>query len=242
MNSNKTSLVAALVLGLGGVAQGATITTADGDGADAFLERRDGGSAHETTNYGTDGNLRTRYHAGLGLYRKSYLRFDLSGITQSIVSASFELTANNNDSIGQVMAVYGLTDGVTGEGAPGGGGWSETGITWNNAPANDLSPGLGVTGDATLLGTFAKGGMDAPTMFTDPALVTFLNNDSNGLVTLIVGPNTTDDGGDISWYSKEAAGTAPALSVTVVPEPSSMVLLLIVAAGGLLRFRGPRNR
>jgi len=206
--------------------QAVTITTADGDGADAFVERFDNGFPdREDTNYGTDVNVRTRAVVGLGLYRKSYLRFDLSGITGEIVSASFGLTGNNSEAAGEIINVYGLTDGVTGDGAPGPSGWIENGdpsITFNNAPANDTS-GIGLTADATLLGTFVKGFVDATTEFTDPALVTFLNNDSNGLVTLIVAPSTTA-GGDVSWHSKEGPGTAPTLSLTVAPAPFSLTI------------------
>jgi len=240
------SVVAALmVLGLvlgADQAQADTITTADGNGADAYVETRSGTNSADN-NYGDVWRIMTRVHLGLELYRKSYLRFDLSGITEEIISAGFEVTSTNNDCMGEIINVYGLTDGVTGEGVPGGGGWIESGdssITWNNAPAN--ASGTGVTTDATLLGTFAKGGADETTVFTDPNLVTFLNNDSNGLVTLIVGPSSPDVGGDCNWYAKEdGVGAPPALSLTVVPEPSSFITL-IVAAVGLLGFRWRRRR
>ena len=84
------SIAALLVLGLvlgADQARADTITTADGNGADAWVETRSG-TGNADNNYGDETALRTRIYAPLDLYRKSYVRFDLSGITEEILSAS----------------------------------------------------------------------------------------------------------------------------------------------------------
>jgi PKD repeat protein len=88
-------------------------------------------SGNPNSNYGTDSVLRIR--AGAPSYR-TYLRFDVGGIGSApVLSATLRLFATDSTNSGG--SVY-----------PVDGGWTETGITWNNAPALAGTPLASVAG------------------------------------------------------------------------------------------------
>jgi RHS repeat-associated protein len=72
-----------------------------------------------TTNYGTATTLRADNSPDLN----SYLRFDVQGLTGSVISATLRIYANSASSTG--YDVYGVADNT----------WTETGINYSNAPA-----------------------------------------------------------------------------------------------------------
>ena len=81
-------------------------------------------SSHLTTNYGSLTTLRTREGAGTSTdptYR-SYLRFDVAGVSGQITAVTLRLSASDPSTNGQ--GVYAV--------APG---WTEGGITYGNAPS-----------------------------------------------------------------------------------------------------------
>jgi unsaturated chondroitin disaccharide hydrolase len=86
-------------------------------------------SSSPNTNYGSETTLRLR--AGDPEWR-SYLRFDVAGLAGSVTRATLRLwvTTGSNDG-GSVFAVAN--------------GWTETGLTWSNAPAISGTP-LAVAG------------------------------------------------------------------------------------------------
>ena len=79
--------------------------------------------------------------------------------------------------------------------------------------------------------------------FTDPNLLSFLNADTDGIVTLILGATAVPQDSAFLWDSKEVTpGTdadAPLLTIegTLVPEPSSACLLGLGGLALLLRRR-----
>ena len=86
-------------------------------GADAEVK-----SSSPTLNYGTVNELRTRegdvsnpvtYH--------SYMRFDVTGVSGTVTSAKLRLFATDANTVGMNVHAAAST-------------WTETGITWNNAP------------------------------------------------------------------------------------------------------------
>ena len=77
------------------------------------------------TNYGTATELRTDGSPVM----KSYLRFNVQGLTGEVVAATLRLQARNNATIGP--EVRGVADNT----------WTEAGITYNNAPAMGSSVG-----------------------------------------------------------------------------------------------------
>jgi glucose/arabinose dehydrogenase/PKD repeat protein len=108
--------------------------------ADAYVRAQQGGK-----NFGTANVLRVRS----GQFR-SYLRFTVSGLTGTVTGAKLRLRVTDASANGgRVYAV--------------GGTWTETGITWNNAPAITGSP-IATIGNAPLntwvevsLGSFVTG-------------------------------------------------------------------------------------
>ena len=228
-----------------------TYTTADGNGADtmiAFDQRFP--NTTDDTNYGTyqfpgvkdlTGLLGTTTPPNAVWTQKAYVRFDTTGLAGTVTDASLDIDFLALGGSSGVINVFGLADGLAGET------WAESTITYNNAPANDLTsgggsyitPGTGgvVATDAAFLGTLTVGASDGHYTFSSTALVDFLNADTNHLVTFILTAATS--GNNMQFYSKEnaASATYPTLAVTAVPEPSTYALTL----GGFAMLIGLRN-
>lgn len=246
--------------------QASVITTATGSGADATVRS----GTHANSNFGNATVASVKNDStpnATDFNRKTYLRFDLSTITElpSATSASLKLTLNNGgDNFS--YNVFGLIDGTTGEVFTEGAG--ETGvsgatppnpITWNNAPANDTTAGGGTydTGTSTgggvnnaltvFLGTFSTSGVAAGSSinFSTPELVSFLNADTNDFATLIITRSgNANTATVVDFRSKEnAAGSASYPTLTVlIPEPATASVLLLNMMGGLMRRRRRLDR
>lgn len=94
--------------------------------ADAFV--RDG--THAATNFGTLTALEVKDSTVAGYSRRSYLRFNLAGIG-SVATATLRVYGRNSqDSSVVPMKVFGTSTTA----------WSETGVTWSNAPAVNATP------------------------------------------------------------------------------------------------------
>ncbi|UCF16801.1 MAG: LamG domain-containing protein, partial [Phycisphaerales bacterium] len=148
--------------------------------ADTFVRGADNGD----TNYGSGGSVTIKNANGNSYDRKGYIRFDIAGKTSE---ASLELTVstNNNGGGGTIpqtftVEVYGLAESLDHT-------WTETDITWNNAPGNDTSSS-NFTADATLLGFFVVEPLPVGNVvsFSDPALDDLINSDTDGQITILV--------------------------------------------------------
>ena len=249
MNANPHALLSVVALAVGlllfapATARAAfSYTTAAGNGADAqvYLGTDDEGQQCSGKNYGNFAypGVKT-YNADWSM--KSYLRFDTTGLVGTAVSASLNLDFVATDSL-SVINVFGLKNNATGQG------WGESTITYLNAPANDLTPtgaggtyttpGTGgATTDAVFLGTYAV--INGHCTFSNTDLVSFINADTDHLVTFILTP-TSDK--NVQFLTKEVGpNTAdyPTLSVTI-PEPAS-ALILLAGAGSLALGRRRRS-
>ena len=175
--------------------------------------------------------------------RKGYMRFDTGGVLGgSVTSASLDLVVSLTAvTANQTIHVYGLTDETLDS-------WDPSSATWAGAPANNVSSGhLTDPAKASLLGTFVVTSADvAGTVksFSNPALISFLNNDTNGSATIILGrtPAGTSGGANLLFAGDTHASlSAPRLTLeaTAVPESSSLSLALIglLGAVGLRRVR-----
>jgi len=199
-------------------------------------------STAQDANYGTHVNISPHYRSD-GFIAKGYMRFDISGLAQAVDSATLSLVfaTNTRGDAGDVFVinVYGLDNG-TAETT-----WTETGITWNNAPGEpDNTPADNAVENAALLGTIdveINDGVGTTYTLSSAALVTFLNADSNDEVTIILAArdlNTETEG--IAFASRNnTTYAAPKLSMTEVPEPATMSLLGI---GGLLALVRRRRK
>lgn len=222
----------------------ALITTADGQGADTIVV----GGTNADINYGSNPTLLLKNVSPVnGFTRKNYLRFDLSSVSGSIESASLDLVINdnNNGTVGVPssfnVAVFGLIEGAAGQD------WSESTITWNNAPGNANS-GSSFDSEMTIfLGSLEVTTSDvagSTVSFSSPSLVSLLTADADNLLTLMLARTDTRVGENLGFMSKEydAGQYAPSLSITAIPEPDSAILFaMMVGVGALcIRRRLPR--
>jgi hypothetical protein len=150
--------------------------------ADALVK-----SSSPSTNYGSDAELRVR--APTPEYR-SFVRFDVSGLQGSVGSATLRL-----------FAVDGSTDG--GQLFSAGNGWSESTLTWSNAPS--ISGGaLGAAGPITAA-TWIE--------YDVTAIVS-----GDGSIGFALASTSTDS----AYYSAREGTNPPELVITTfVPEPDT---------------------
>jgi hypothetical protein len=182
-----------------------------------------------------------------GDFRISFVSFDISTLTADVSSASFEVTKLSGRGDRDTY-VWGITDESFDS-------WSEATLTWNSA---SVIPGsqtdAGSTSAEVELGTLiilprddgvvrevlndpdGVGG-DPISAGANDDLVSFLNDDTNGIVTFAIhhrGPAL--NGNDYSYATREnLLQDSASLIVEVVPEPTS--LLLLAPAAGLLLSR-----
>ncbi|GAB6164848.1 hypothetical protein JCM19992_08480 [Thermostilla marina] len=239
------------------------ITTEDGQGADAFVQ----GGATAETNFGSIENVVVKNGPFNDQFaRKGYLRFDLGQTLGGPISAAtlaLTVTANNSGGGNPAPAnftvdVFGLVDGFAGVDNTANSStaddadvhdefWPENLIDWNSAPANVTSSGFDLDANALLLGSLAvtTGDVVGTTVFfSTPELVDFLNDDTNGVVTLILRRSgaTAGNGPNLAFASKEnSVYAAPTLLLDAnLPEPSAWLLGLL-AVPGLVYLRRRRK-
>ncbi len=171
---------------------------------DSFVQRYDGGTLGDSNQNGVT-ILRVGYvppDIGTALNLKSYVKFDASSFTGTVQSAALELVSVGTASVDRVVRVYGMTDHSLD-------GWSETSITWNNAPANASANGV-VEAKCTLIGkltvspSMAKGTRLTVSGEAGSPLVTFINTRTGAkkLTFILVGDTTTSP--DASFCEKDA--------------------------------------
>lgn len=226
-----------------------------GASADSFVAY--GGGSNAGVNYGSSNTLVLKGADDNtavpepGTARKTYIKFALSN-SDPVTSASLTLnfvnsgigtfdTASGYDSAAFVFNVYGLNNSATAEA------WTESGITWANAPGNNATSATLASGTTTmLLGTFAVTGKGIGTTvsFSSDELVSFLNADTNDSVTFIITRTGKITNGFYNNYSHAVAsretGSGPTLSVSVVPEAGSFSLLFL-GTMFLLGYHGKRQ-
>jgi len=262
------SAMALVAFGVAGASYAAPVTLLSNK--DAYVRS----SAYNDKNFGADDNLQVKFAANndnsVSNNRKSWIGFDLSTVTPSAIqSATLSLTVGdpigaNNNNLDYTFHVYGLIDGtrdnwVEGTGttaAPTTPANSLSGITYLNAPGNNIaSSSLVDFSDAVDLGTFSltgRGGATGTVIdFSSAALVSLINSDTNGKLSIVLTRDTMEGVGNTdsvshTFYSRNHNGGAdgPKLTVstdavTVVPEASA--LTLVVPALGLLGLVGLRK-
>ncbi len=188
-----------------------------------------------TTNYGTQSTIVCNNANGI---RVMYLKFDLSSITAPITRLQFNITATTGNA-GNIFNVYGLTSGES---------WTETGITWSNAPgivqtntnsgdvlANTLKAS-DLSGSGTVLASFASAVSGTVNVFdvTSGPVLNFVNADSDKVVTFVIAEaDPSDQAGDI-FDSREASSGKPTLTVSTDPQtaPTAPSIIQVVLQGG----------
>jgi len=222
-----------------------TVTTASGRGADAYVQ----GSV-PTSNFGSSTVITTRDGPGnaSNVY-KDYFRFDLSNSGFDLANATsvtfsfVTLTARTGTGFG----FYVVPDGQPGDAAPSTTGWTELGITYDNAPGNaasgtatgfiTASPGDENGNFLSSVGTLSIDTTVAGTVsFSSAGLLAAVMGDSNGLLTIAL--LRTDPNGIVQVASKENTGgyMFPTLQITASPVPEPGVVALTGLGLGCLVF------
>ncbi|MDZ4288227.1 MAG: DNRLRE domain-containing protein, partial [Prosthecobacter sp.] len=191
------------------------LTTAFGRGKDSWIQ-----SNLKTKVTGRESFLRVK-HTSLDdkLERKAYVTFDLARFAgKEIAGAEFVLHAEPSD-LGfaslvpdATFSVYVLTDETQDA-------WSETELTWDQAPAHSMAPehhSRPVAAQTRLIGKFIvpQGSNRGAYTLSGPDLVSFLNEDTNGLATFIICRDTDEtarNGLAHAFASKENSRNTPPL-------------------------------
>ena len=178
------ALVAAVLLGASGLGAPADVQA---DTTLTFQATADAQvySSNTSSNYGTLATLRTREGSGTSsdpVYR-TYLRFDVSGLSGPVTGVSLRLSVS--DASVNTQGVYAVA-----------GGWTETGLTYANAP----------TIGGTALGTAILKSVGSNDVLLAPSSVS-----GNGTVWLGIRSAATDS----AIFSSREGAAAPQLLVTV---------------------------
>ncbi len=216
----RASLATALVLGFGSLPAPACEFTIETDN-DAYVFS---GSPNTTFN---GSSLLAKISGNPNYTRKIWIGFDIShtGLSDpeaAAIDATFEIAFWNNQGyiFDTIYEVYGLTDQSLD-------GWSESSLTWYNAPGNILSPHGSnnlLADKTTLLGSFMVPGTTAEgTVFSvsSQSLLDFVSADNNGIVTLIIRRTTVNSTPSILVGSEWSAAPAPTLRIQVGRRTSS---------------------
>jgi hypothetical protein len=206
-----------------------SVSTASPGGADAFVFS----GTNANSNYGTNLSLLIKNNGTnvSNFSRKAYLRFPLSlSSTQRVCSGSLTLTISGSSAatVPFTYNVYGLRSSSPGQS------WGETNITWNNAPANDTNDAEALDLNQTIfLGSFTTSTnrpVGAQFSFSSLLLNDFLNQTTNGPLTLIISRLTVDSATE-PFGARESAFQPPTLSFVTVPRLPNLSILQNSTAG-----------
>jgi len=187
--------------------------------------------ATDNTNYGSSTQLQVQDFSSTSSLL-AYVRFDLSGYTPgSFTTATLDLTSATTVgslAIGKSFYVWGLRDSQNADG------WVENTITYNNAPGLDgvvsgdgevATLDVDTTNKADLLFTTNMVASGNTLSLSNAALLNFLNADTDGKVTFIIGaPMVSSNPAFFIASEEHATLAAPTLNFTAVPEPSAALL------------------
>jgi hypothetical protein len=168
-----------------------TTSSTFGATADGYVD-----AAAPSTNYGTTYDIRSQAASGSTSEMRSYLRFDLSGLSGTVTAATLQLYSYTTWAGGMTVSTTG-------------GGWTEYGLDFSNAPPVGTAAG---SSGALVVNTTAS-------VDVTPAVT------GNGTVDLVI---TTDRTSKVKFASRESSVYMPVLVVETTsgapsPSPSSSV-------------------
>jgi hypothetical protein len=208
------------------------------------------GGINANSNYGTNEFLWVRDTAGANDQLKIYMEVDAGSILvggEKFSGVSVNLKSALTDTPATTLSLYGIVNN--------GDSWTETGVTWNNAPQNNTASGTALLGGAQLLATldipastFIAGNIYS---FSDTRIAEYLNW-TTGVIADPYGNGASADTKATFVVVSSAAGVlkrfsssestqfgspAPYIEYsTVVPEPAT-VSLFVISAFTLLVMR-----
>lgn len=234
-----------------------TLTTADGDGADSYIDQNAPG-----TNFGNATRMFTRTSTAeetdKDKYEAIFVRFDISGYVSGSFtgSATLGLVKWRDDESSSDLRIFGLNE-ANDTWVEGDGGTDDTPageLTYNNAPGieqdavfdDDMDIDASETTD---LGSVSPAGDEGDVIaLSNAAVLNFLNADTDGLVTFIVARAADDRGVDdfaakettaLATQTGQAGDFAPSLTFDgqPIPEPGTLALLGLGGLAGVIRRR-----
>jgi hypothetical protein len=143
-------------------------------------------SSNPSSNYGNETIVRLR--AGSPEYR-SYLKFDVTGLAGPVQSAKVRLWVDDASDVGGT--IYRTSNNYNGSATA----WTETGLTWSNAPAI-VGGALATAGNAPT-GTWIEFDVTAAIL-------------GNGIISFLLTTTSTNS----LYYSSSEGGHPPELVVT----------------------------
>ncbi len=154
---------------------------------DAFTR----GGTNADTNYGADPLLWVKQAPGEASTRRTFLKFDLSSVSGSILSAKLKLTIEsvNNGAPDNYTATL-ISDDT----------WQENTITWNTEPIS----GAVIT---TIVGVNNTSEVTLSFDVTTAAIQEIVND---GKLSMVI---TSDGVGNMKFHSSEGVGTGPVLEI-----------------------------
>jgi hypothetical protein len=192
------------------------------------------GGTNSGTNYGDETVLWVRNSTAndqLKIYLKTNVEGHLSG-SEAFSNATLSLNATVTQTGSSTLSLYGIVNNADA--------WTESGITWDNAPQNDAASGNGVLSGAVKLAT-----LELPTgttaganyTFADEKISEYLNwtagagsgsygygSSEDKLATFIIVSSTTPV---LYRFTSSEATVKPFVSYDVIPEPATVGLFLI---------------
>ena len=186
-----------------------------------FIVRRNSGTAT------VEGNIHVKDATGLNATdRFGLLRFDSTGFGVNVDSASFSITADPDTGTfwqgTYTYNVYGVIDGDGEDEDISEATYDPNGVGRlfeNTASFIDLS-------QVTSLGTLDNVSAGDTATLSNPALLTFLQGDTNDIVTLVLVRTSSGGSGNSVFLPSTTGNIAerPQLTFTVIPEPSTALL------------------
>ncbi len=182
--------------------------------------------------------------------RKIWFRFDLAGQNADLSAlANFTITLGADADTTFTLQLYALETGFSPGSGVLGTSWTESALTWNNAPGNDTANRTSMTSDATAIGSAItiNSGTLTGTSFTRsiPLLSDYVQADQTLTLMLSVA-SQSNSAPTLSIASSENSTAAyrPTLEFSVIPEPASPLMVLMAMAGLVLtgRMNRPPSR
>lgn len=231
MNMNRTALLALSLASVtfAAVSSASAATVLLNPTADTFVN-----NASVNQNNGTATTFIANNNGGAAAsgVRLSFLRFDLSSIDTSTIS-NINLGLTVTAAAAKGYNIYGLV-GAANES------WGETTMTWNNAPAvvssvttkpSTLAAYLDTAdlyNSGAVLASFTSRssvGLETILNVSSGSVFDFINADADKIVTFVIAKQDADTStSGTAWSSREAASGKPLLTISTVPEPSSVLL------------------
>jgi len=178
-------------------------------------------STHGTSNFGAGTDLRVGVDLAQGRTYHDFLKFDLTGITETVTSATLNLRVGITGNANIDLGVYGVADDS----------WTELGITWNTQPAagslldshGAMGAGEWIVFDVTAAVAAAAAG---------DGFFSSMLADINEATTTVA----TYAAMDSSEFSDPARH--PYLDIQTIPEPASIGLVALLGGAilGVRRF------